>query len=264
MEEVQFKLPSFEGPLDLLLHLIEKNKVDIYDIPILEITRQYLQVLQTWDELNMEVASEFIVMAATLIHLKAKKLLPTIEAAEEEQEDEEAELIRRLILYKQYKDAAKAMRPMIRRPEEGLIFRTAEVIRGKRPMPSAEKLLEDQDLEELYTLYLRLWISKKESVDEIRKNFRTVQRERYLVSDKIRELQQTLDMMEIVSFYELRKGSHSKDEEITYFMAMLELSRNNEVALEQDVMFGDIRAKRKSEEEKQYGETMPFKGEEDL
>ena len=82
MEGLSFKLPVFEGPLDLLLHLIEKNKLDIYDIPILEITRQYLDFLRSWDEMNLEIASEFIVMAATLINIKAKRLLPEAEKKE--------------------------------------------------------------------------------------------------------------------------------------------------------------------------------------
>lgn len=245
--------------MDLLLHLIDKNKVDIYDIPILEITRQYLEVLRSWDEMNMEVASEFILMAATLIHLKAKKLLPSAEAEEEEQEDEEAELIRRLLLYKQYKEAALGMRPMLRGKDEGILLRKAETIRGKRPMPSPEKLLEDQDLEELYTIYLRLMVSKKESVDELRKDFRTVSRERYLVSDKIKQLQETLDMVESVSFYELKMGSHSKDETITYFMAMLELSRMNEIELDQKKLFGDIIAKHKTFSENEEDEKVEVK-----
>ncbi|MCF0135891.1 MAG: segregation/condensation protein A [Lachnospiraceae bacterium] len=257
MDSMRFSLPSFEGPLDLLLHLIEKNKVDIYDIPILEITGQYLAILKQWDDMDMEVASEFIVMAATLIHMKAKKLLPAAQQEEEEQEDEEAELIRRLLLYKQYKDAALRLRPMMRREQESILTRKPETIRGKRPLPSPEELLEDQNLEELYTIYLRLMVSKRESIDEVRKNFRSVSREKYHVSDKIRELQQSLAMVEAVSFYELRKGARSRDEEVTYFMAMLELSRMNEVSLYQEHMFGDIRATIKTEEEKAYGETLP-------
>ena len=261
MEETwQVRLPSFEGPLDLLLHLIEKNKVDIYNIPILEITKQYLEVLKAWDEMNMEVASEFILMAATLINIKAKKLLPSAEMEEEEQEDEEAELIKRLLLYKQYKEAAKAMRPMIRPDDAQLLTRSPEVIRGKKPLPPPDKLLADQDLEELYTLYLRLMLSKAESIDERRKNFRSVPRDHYRVSDKIRQLQEQLMLVETVSFYDLRKESHSKDEAITYFMAMLELSRMNEVALSQEVMYGDIVARVKTEEEKESGETLPETG----
>ena len=102
------RLPVFEGPLELLLHLIEKNKIDIYDIPIFEITKQYLEYLKNWDDLNMEVASEFIVMAATLINIKARKLLPLAEQ-DGDGEDEEALLIARLLEYKRYKDGGRIL-----------------------------------------------------------------------------------------------------------------------------------------------------------
>ena len=118
MDALSFKLPVFEGPLDLLLHLIEKNKLDIYDIPILEITRQYLEYLKSWDEMNLEIASEFIVMAATLINIKAKRLLPEAEKKDEEEENEEAELIRRLLIYKQYKEASVSLKGMFQPDRE--------------------------------------------------------------------------------------------------------------------------------------------------
>ena len=108
-EKLSVHLPVFEGPLALLLHLIEKNKLDIYDIPIVEITRQYLDYLKSWDDMNMEVASEFIVMAATLISIKARRLLPAAVEEQEEEEDEEERLRQRLILYKRYKEAAKGL-----------------------------------------------------------------------------------------------------------------------------------------------------------
>ena len=99
---VEVRLPAFEGPLDLLLHLIEKNQVDIYDIPVYEITQQYLACLDEWNKKNMEIASEFIVMAATLINIKAKMLLPVQKEEAEEAEDPREELIRRLLEYMRY------------------------------------------------------------------------------------------------------------------------------------------------------------------
>ena len=107
---VEVRLPAFEGPLDLLLHLIEKNQVDIYDIPVYEITQQYLACLDEWNKKNMEIASEFIVMAATLINIKAKMLLPVQKEEAEEAEDPREELIRRLLEYKRYKEAAAGFR----------------------------------------------------------------------------------------------------------------------------------------------------------
>lgn len=260
MDTLQVKLPVFEGPLDLLLHLIEKNKLDIYDIPIIEITRQYLAYLQSWDEMNMEVASEFIVMAATLISIKARRLLPAAEKQEEEEEDEEAALLRRLLLYKRYKEAAGRLGQLLCSEHELILTRKPETIQGKRPVPPVAELLQDTSLSELYSLYQRMLRSKQESYDTIRAQFHSVEKETYTVSEKIRALRETLDLFEQVSFYELREKSRSKSEAITYFMAMLELSRMNQVLLSQQELFGDIIMRPKTGEEKANGETLPDAG----
>ena len=254
MEELNVKLPVFEGPLALLLHLIEKNKLDIYDIPILEITRQYLAYLKSWNEMNMEVASEFIVMAATLLSIKAKKLLPTAQGPKDEEEDEEAALIRRLLIYKRFKEGAVMLAAQLRGEHEQVLIRKPETIQGKRPLPTPEELLEGVSMEGLKALYDRLQHLKQQSYDEVKASFRTVRREVYTVAEKINSLQRALEMFEQVSFYQLQESSHSKEETITYFMAMLEMSRTNEVKLSQEHLFGDIIMKPKSEEEKAIGE----------
>lgn len=248
----EVKLPVFEGPLELLLHLIEKNKIDIYDIPILEITRQYLDYLRQWDELNMEVASEFLVMATTLLSIKARRLLPLAQKQDEE-EDEEALLIQRLLEYKKYKDAAAALRPYLVAEEGQILWRRPEVIAGERPIPSAEDLLRGHTLEEMLALCQRAERSKKESYDVNRAQFRSVKKEEYTVSEKIRRLRHSLEQLEKVSFMQLRKESHSKEETITYFMAMLELSRMSQVNLNQTTLFGDIIMERRREEETEHG-----------
>ena len=249
MEQLNFKLPVFEGPLDLLLHLIEKNKLDIYEIPILEITRQYLEYLRSWDEMNLEVASEFIVMAATLINIKAKRLLPEAEKKEEEQEDEEAELIRRLLLYKQFKEAAGGLKQKIDLSREEIYFRLPETILGQKPIPKAEDLLAGITLEYLYGLVERQERTNRESIDPLRAGFNSVKREVYTVAEKIDHLIRSLELFEEVSFYRLRSESHSKEETVTYFMAMLELSRMNQVVLKQSQLFGDIIMARRPGEE---------------
>ena len=104
--ELQVKLEVFEGPLDLLLHLIEKNKVDIYDIPIVTITQQYLDYMKQMNTTDMDLMSEFLVMAATLVRIKSKMLLPVEETEEEEPEDPRQELVERLLEYKMYKYAS--------------------------------------------------------------------------------------------------------------------------------------------------------------
>ena len=110
LKDIHFRLTVFEGPLDLLLHLIKENKVDIYDIPIVQITRQYIEYIDMMKELNLEIAGEFLVMAATLIHIKSKMLLPSSSEEEEEAgEDPRAELVRRLLEYERMKKAAQAL-----------------------------------------------------------------------------------------------------------------------------------------------------------
>ena len=260
-EKLSVHLPVFEGPLALLLHLIEKNKLDIYDIPIVEITRQYLDYLKSWDDMNMEVASEFIVMAATLISIKARRLLPAAVEEQEEEVDEEERLRQRLILYKRYKEAAKGLEARLVTPDQRIITRKPETIRGKRPLPSPKELLTDVTLETLYTLYTRALRSKEESYDAVRAPFRSVPRETYTVAGKIRALRETLELFEQVSFFELREKSHSKEEMVAFFMAMLELSRMNQVRLDQEQLFGDIIMKPKTSEEKEYGQTLPESGE---
>jgi segregation and condensation protein A len=112
MDKYEIQLENFEGPLDLLLHLIKKNEMDVYDIPMAEITKQYLDILDTMKTLNLDVAGEFLLMAATLLHIKSKMLLPKIveDELEEEEEDPRAELVRRLLEYQKYKEVSLTLR----------------------------------------------------------------------------------------------------------------------------------------------------------
>lgn len=245
------RLPVFEGPLDLLLHLIEKNKVDIYDIPIVEITRQYLEYLKSWDQMNLDVTSEFIVMASRLINMKARKLLPLAQQPAEEEEEDEQDLIRRLVLYRQYKQAAGLLRPLMKPENQQVYLRDSEVIRGKRPLPEPADLLRDISLEDLYQLCARLLKLQKESYNEQRGDFSSVEKEQYPVSEKIAYLEKALDLFDEISFCRLRQESHSKEETITYFMAMLELSRMSEISLSQEKLFGDIIAVKRPPDKKE-------------
>ena len=244
---LEVHLQAFDGPLDLLLYLIEKNKINIYDIPIFEITQQYLAYLKEWESLDMEIASEFIVMAATLINIKARMLLP-IEKEEEEEEDPRELLIRRLIEYRRYKKAAQEMKKSLRGEKNLILYRKPEPIKGERPIPAVSELLAKVTLEQLYGLYRRAVVSKRESYDTVRASFRSVEREVYTVEEKIDALSNMLELLQEVSFYNLKERSHSKAEAITFFQAMLELSRMNMVTLSQDGAFGDIIMKPKVEE----------------
>ncbi len=233
------RLPVFEGPLELLLHLIEKNKIDIYDIPIFEITKQYLEYLKNWDDLNMEVASEFIVMAATLINIKARKLLPLAEQ-DGDGEDEEALLIARLLEYKRYKDGGRILGTYLPSPRKLIVWRGPEAIQGERPVPKPGELLAPVTMQMLRELALRAERSRRESVNPAKADFRAVRKEQYKVSDKIAQLKQELLLVERVSFLALKKDSRSKEETVAYFMAMLEMAHQNQLSLEQGELFGDI------------------------
>ena len=237
---VEVRLPAFEGPLDLLLHLIEKNQVDIYDIPVYEITQQYLACLDEWNKKNMEIASEFIVMAATLINIKAKMLLPVQKEEAEEAEDPREELIRRLLEYKRYKEAAAELRERFPDPTRLWLCRGMEKLQLPPQIPPVAQLLAGTVPEDLYALYERAVRSQKESIDPLRSTFRSVAKDSYTIEEKIQDLMRTLDALQSVSFYSLREKSRSRQEEITYFLAMLELNRSSLVYLQQKQQFADI------------------------
>ncbi|MFR5073340.1 MAG: segregation and condensation protein A [Bianqueaceae bacterium] len=173
---LEVRLPVFEGPLDLLLHLIEKNQLNIYDIPIFEVTKQYLEYLRQMNEMNMEIASEFVVMAATLINIKARMLLPAAQKNEEEEEDPREALIARLLEYKKYKQAAAFLRENQTGDSELILYRKPEDIQGERPMPTLEELLEGVTLQELYSVYTKLMRGKRDSVDMVRSQFNSVEK----------------------------------------------------------------------------------------
>lgn len=236
---VEIRLPAFEGPLDLLLHLIEKNQVDIYDIPVYEITQQYLACLDEWNKKNMEIASEFIVMAATLINIKAKMLVP-VQKEEEEEEDPREELIRRLLEYKRYKEAAQEFRQLEPDPDRLWVCRNPEKIKIPAPKPSLAQLMMGVTLQSLYETYAKALKSQRESIDPLRSTFRSVARDSYTIEEKIQDLMRTLHALETVSYYSLRAKSKSRQEEITYFLAMLELNRSAKVYLQQEKAFADI------------------------
>ena len=253
---VEVKLPVFEGPLDLLLHLIEKNQVDIYDIPIYEITQQYLEYLDEWNRQNMEIASDFIVMAATLLAIKARMLLP-VEKEEEDEEDPREELVRRLLEYKRYKEAAAELKEHAASPDELMVWRTKENVRQFRFVPPPEKLLSGLTADRMYEMYMQAIRAKRDSIDTRRANFRSVARDSYSLDEKIRDLVAQLEALETVSFNHLRGKSRSRQEEITYFLAMLELDRASLVYLKQLAAFADIEMSRREPEEGEEKPALP-------
>ena len=219
-QKYAIKIDNFEGPLDLLCHLIDKNKMNIYDINLSEITDQYIEFLKEQEKLNLEIASEFVVMASTLLFLKSKNLLPKQE--EEEEEITEEELIRRIIEYKKFKEISKVLR------EKYIIF-------SNRYYGFEEKIdLPKQKLEKKYDEAI---------IPEIYENLveKIAITDNYTVASKVREMFRVLIKQKRFVFNKLFSiKKHNKQEVVTAFSGLLELSRRSKVETIQEELFGDI------------------------
>ncbi len=230
----KIRLDVFEGPLDLLLYLIKKDELNIYDIPITRITEQYLEYLNMIELLDLEVAGEFLVMAATLMHIKSRMLLPPDpEGLETEELDPRAELVRRLLEYKAFKEAAERMRDFEFK-RSGLFTRTdvtPEIEAGDSPFV-------DVTLFELMAAFSKVL---KELPPDV---FHGVDKEEFTVSEKVTEIFQRLVRESVVRFSVLFKAARNKNEIITTFLALLELIRQREVNIVQTSLFDDIEISR--------------------
>lgn len=233
-EQYPIKLNNFEGPLDLLCHLIDKNKMNIYDINLSEITEQYMEYLKKNEILNLEIASEFLVMASTLLYLKSKSLLPKQE--EEEDEITEEELIRRIIEYKKFKEISKVFKENYDQ-FSNRYFKLQEDI--KLPKQKLEVAYEN-DL--IPNLYRDLIERSKVKLNQNAKNIEKIAIvENYTVASKVKEMFKVLVKQKRFVFnkmFSIKK--HDKQEVVTAFSGLLELSRRNKVETTQEELFGDI------------------------
>ena len=233
-KKYEIKIENFEGPLDLLCHLIEKNKMDIYDINLNEITEQYIQYLNEMEKMNLEIASEFIVMASTLLYLKSKNLLPKQENEEEEVTEEE--LIRRIIEYKKFKEISN-------------VLKQNYIETGNRYYKEQEKIeLPKQKLEKNYDekiipkIYKNLIEKKRSKINQNAKNIEKIALvENYSVASKVKEMYKVLVKQKRFVFNKLFSvNKRSKQEVVTAFSGLLEMSRRKKVETEQEELFGDI------------------------
>lgn len=234
------KLNIFEGPLDLLLFLIKKDKIDIYDIPIAKITEQYLEYLNLIQMLDLEVAGEFLVVAATLMHIKSKMLLPQDETNPDEEElDPREELVRRLLEYKKYKDAAVFLNEM-REKQSGVFLR--------KGLGGGMEITAQNGAEYFEASLFDLIRAFREVLSKVPKEvFHQVTRNKVTVSDKIHEIYHLLTKEPKVFFLSLFKDARDKDEVIVTFLAILELIKINEIRVIQESVFGDIEIARNSQ-----------------
>lgn len=228
------KIENFEGPLDLLCHLIDKNKMDIYDIKISEIADQYMEFINHMEKMNLEITSEFIIMASTLLYLKSKGLLPT--QKDEEEEITEEDLIKRIIDYKKYKEITSKFRENLEEFSKRF-YRTQENIE----LPK-QKLEIEYAKETIPNLYSAVLNRSKEKINENAKNIEKIAiSETYSVGDKVKEMFRELIRKPKFVFNKLYKVSEcNKQEVVTAFTGLLELSRRSKVNTVQEELFGDI------------------------
>ena len=240
--ELEFKLEKFEGPLDLLLHLIDKNKVDIYDIPIADITDQYMEYVRQMEEEDMDVMSEFLVMAATLLDIKCRMLLPKEVNEEGEEEDPRAELVQKLLEYKMYKYAATELRDMQLYAGKSLYKEPTipdDVSKYQQPA-DLDDLLKDVDLSKLNDIFQMVLKRQVDKIDPVRSKFGKIEMEEVSLPDKIEYVSTTIKKRKKCSFKQLLEQSKSKVEVIVSFLAILELIKIGEIEVHQDNTFGDI------------------------
>lgn len=227
------KLQSFEGPLDLLLHLIKKNEIDIYDIPIADITRQYLDYIEIMKTLNLDVAGEFLVMAATLLHIKSKMLLPPIEEPEQEEEDPRADLVRQLLEYQNIKEAAFSL------DKREILERDVFIRKAFPEEAEAEEQRADVDLEGL-SLFELIEAFKKVIAELPEERVHEVFADRISIGDKISFILEALNKEDNISFYDLLKGGRSRQEIVVTFLAILELIKLKMIKVHQVGVRGPI------------------------
>ena len=228
------KIDNFEGPLDLLCHLIDKNKMNIYDINLSEITDQYIAYLKEQESLNLEIASEFLVMASTLLFLKSKNLLPKQE--EEEEEITEEELIRRIIEYKKFKEISKVLK-------DNYIVYSNRYFKGQEEIELPKRKIEkDYDKELVPKIYKGIVEINNEKVNQNAKNIEKIAiTDNYTVASKVKEMFKVLVKQKRFIFnkmFSIKK--HNKQEVVTAFSGLLELSRRSKVETIQEELFGDI------------------------
>ncbi len=239
---IPVKLQVFEGPLDLLLHLIEKNKIDIYDIPIVEITDQYMEYIRQMQKQDLNVVSEFLVMAATLIDIKARMLLPPEVNEEGEEEDPRAELVQQLLEYKMYKYMSYELKDRQIYAGKSLFKPPTlpdEVKNYKEPV-DLEELTKDVDLKKLYEIFRSMQRRQADKIDPIRSKFGTIEKEEISLDEKMVYVQKYAKRNRQFSFRNLLKKQHSKTELIVTFLSILELMKDGQIHIQQDKLFDDI------------------------
>jgi len=239
---ITVKLQAFQGPLDLLLHLIEKNKVDIYDIPIVEITRQYLDYIRQMQKEDMDVMSEFLVMAATLLDIKCRMLLPKEVNEQGEEEDPRAELVEKLLEYKMCKYMSYELKDRQFSASHNLFKKPTlpqEVAEYEAPMDYGQ-LLGDLTLSRLHGIFREVMRKQEDRIDPIRSRYGKIEKDEINIEEKSAYIEKYIREHREINFRDLLEQQHSKTEIIVTFLVILELIKTGQVRIAQKNLFGDI------------------------
>lgn len=239
---IPVKLQVFEGPLDLLLHLIDKNKIDIYDIPIVEITSQYMDYIRAMEEEDLNIMSEFLLMAATLLDIKCRMLLPKEVNEDGEEEDPRQELVEQLLEYKMYKymsyelkdrqvDAEKVMYKEPTIPEEVLAY--------EEPV-DMDALLGDLTLAKLNYIFKDVMKKQVDKIDPVRSTFGKIEKEEVTLPEKLDYVTDYAKGHQTFSFRALLKKQSSRTQIVVTFLAILQLMKEGTIHIEQEQPFDDI------------------------
>lgn len=239
---IPVKLEVFEGPLDLLLHLIDKNKIDIYDIPIVTITDQYLEYVNAMEKEDLNVVSEFLVMAATLIDIKSKMLLPKQINEDGEEEDPRDELVNKLLEYKMYKYMSLELRDRELDAGRSLYKKPTvpeEVLKYEAPV-DLDAMLCGITLVKLNEIFKAVMKRQEDKVDPIRSKFGNIEKEEVSLTDKMDYVRSYAREHRSFSFKELLLKQSSKMHVIVSFLAVLEMMKMGEIVISQENIFDDI------------------------
>lgn len=264
--DLKVKLESFEGPLDLLLHLLEKNKVSIYDIPIVEITNQYMEYIHEMQRQDLNIMSEFLVMAATLLDIKCRMLLPKEQPDEEEETDPRAELVEQLLQYKMYKYISfelkdrqiDASRLMFRHPDI-----PEEVQMYEQPI-NLDEMTEGLDLRVLNRIFQAVMRRQTDRMDPIRSKFGKIEKEEITLDEKMEYLEKYSVSHHLFGFRDLLERQKSRIEVIVTFLAVLEMMKIGSIKIHQDCLFGEILIESQIASEKELTEVVTDSGTEEL
>ncbi len=245
--ELKVKLESFEGPLDLLLHLIDKNKVNIYDIPIALITKQYMEYLEEMKKHDLNIMSDFLVMAATLLDIKARMLLPAEVNEEGEEVDPRAELVQQLIEYKIYKYMSYELRDR-QIDAARYLFKSEtlpESVKAYAPPINREELIGDATLSKLNDIFKSIMQRQMDRIDPVRASFGKIEKEEVNMEEVMFDLEDYCSKHKSFSFRDLMEKQPSKMKMIVVFLSILELMRVGKIEICQEEIFGDIKIESK-------------------